>query len=68
MVHNRNNVDPVLLSLVSDVVIMTVQTNRTRKSDFRAAVEAIEKAGGRVTGIINNRQFKKSISSLLWKK
>jgi capsular exopolysaccharide synthesis family protein len=68
LVHNRNNVDPVLLSLVSDLVIMAVQTNKTSKSDFRAAVEAIEKAGGKVTGIINNQQFKKSISSLLWKK
>jgi tyrosine-protein kinase Etk/Wzc len=67
LVHNRNNVDPVLLSVVCDMVIMVVQNNKTRKADFRAAVESIDKAGGKVTGIIHNQQFQKSVSKLLWK-
>ena len=66
LVHNRNNVDPVLLSVVCDMVVMVVQNNKTRKTDFRAAVESIDKAGGKVTGIIQNQQFQKSISKLLW--
>ena len=66
LVYNRNNVDPVLLSSVCDMVVMVVQNNRTSKTDFREAVESIDKGGGKVTGIIQNQQFQKGISKLLW--
>ena len=65
LIQNRNNVDPVHLSLLSDMVILIIQDQITSKSDMEAAVAAITKGGGNIYGIVNNHQFQKKISSLL---
>jgi len=59
LVQNRNNVDPGLLSMICDMVIMVVQDNITQKSDLVKAVQAINSSGGSVNGIVYNQQFRR---------
>jgi tyrosine-protein kinase Etk/Wzc len=54
---NRNNVDPVLLSVICDMVIIVVQDKKTPKNELRDAIVAITQGGGTIKGIIYNRQF-----------
>jgi len=54
---NKNNVDPVLLSVICDMVIIVVQDKKTPKNELRDAVVAITQGGGPIKGIIYNRQF-----------
>jgi Mrp family chromosome partitioning ATPase len=57
LAQNRNNVDPVRLSLLSDLVLMVVQDKITKKSNLRDAVTTITEGGGNVDGVIYNKQF-----------
>ncbi len=55
--QNRNNVDPVFLSMTCDMVLMLVQDKVTNIEQLNDSVEAITKEGGTVDGIIYNHQF-----------
>ena len=54
---NRNNVDPVFLSFTCDLVVMVVQDKRTSSDQISESVEAITRDGGKIDGIVYNRQF-----------
>ena len=54
---NRNNVDPVFLSFTCDMVVMVVQDKRTSSEQITDSVEAITRDGGKIDGIVYNRQF-----------
>jgi len=54
---NRNNVDPVFLSFTCDMVVMVVQDKRTTSDQITDSVEAITRDGGKIDGIVYNRQF-----------
>ena len=54
---NRNNVDPVFLSFTCDMVVMVVQDKRTTSEQITDSVEAITRDGGKIDGIVYNRQF-----------
>jgi Mrp family chromosome partitioning ATPase len=54
---NRNNVDPVFLSFTCDMVVMVVQDKRTTSEQISESVEAITRDGGKIDGIVYNRQF-----------
>ena len=54
---NRNNVDPVFLSFTCDMVVMVVQDKRTSSEQITNSVEAITRDGGKIDGIVYNRQF-----------
>ncbi|MBF0398405.1 MAG: CpsD/CapB family tyrosine-protein kinase, partial [Desulfobacterales bacterium] len=61
--QNRNNVDVLFLSSISDLVILLIQEKKTTKSDLKNAVDIITKGGGKVNGIIYNKQFRQDIVS-----
>ncbi len=63
--QNRNNVDPVLLSLICDMVLIIVQDKKTSKSKLENAVSVIAQGGGIIHGIIYNLQFHKNLPALL---
>ncbi|MDM8541775.1 CpsD/CapB family tyrosine-protein kinase [Desulfococcaceae bacterium HSG9] len=66
LVHNRQNIDPAFLGLISDIVIVVVQDKITKKSELVATVDTIKNSGGKIHGIVYNQQFKaKSIPRLL---
>lgn len=52
--QNRNNVDPALLALLCDMVIIVIQDKKTTKADLTNAVSTI---GEKVDGIVYNRNF-----------
>lgn len=54
---NRNNVDPVFLSFTCDMVVMVVQDKRTSSDQITESVDAITRDGGKIDGIVYNRQF-----------
>lgn len=54
---NRNNVDPIFLSFTCDMVVMVVQDKRTTSEQIAESVEAITRDGGKIDGIVYNRQF-----------
>ena len=54
---NRNNVDPVFLSFTCDMVVMVVQDKRTTSEQISNSVEAVTRDGGKIDGIVYNRQF-----------
>ena len=54
---NRNNVDPVFLSFTCDMVVMVVQDKRTTSEQITESVETITRDGGKIDGIVYNRQF-----------
>ena len=54
---NRNNVDPVFLSFTCDMIVMVVQDKRTTSEQISKSVEAITRDGGKIDGIVYNRQF-----------
>ncbi|MDP2645666.1 MAG: CpsD/CapB family tyrosine-protein kinase [Desulfobacterales bacterium] len=55
--QNRNNVDPTLLSLVCDKVFFVVQDKQTTKTALKTGFDAVTQGGGKVTGVVYNRQF-----------
>ena len=57
LVQNRNNVDPALLSLVCDMVIIVVQDKKTTKTELENAVGALPQGRGKVSGIVYNHRF-----------
>jgi capsular exopolysaccharide synthesis family protein len=57
LVQNRSNVDPALLSLVCDMVVLVVQDKRTTKSELQNAIAAIPQGGRKIRGIVYNHQF-----------
>jgi Mrp family chromosome partitioning ATPase len=57
LISNINNVDPVYLSTISDMVMLVVQDKITSKAMLIDAVDTIKDGGGNVDGIIYNRQF-----------
>jgi len=66
LAHNRQNVDPAFLGLISDIVIVMVQDKITKKSELIDTVDTIKNSGGKIHGIIYNQQFKaKSVPRLL---
>ena len=54
---NKNNVDPVLLSLACEMAVMVVQDKMTTIEQLTNAVAAITSDGGRVDGVLYNHQF-----------
>ncbi len=61
LVRNRNNLDPIYLSTVCDMVIVVAQEKKTSKNDLRQTVSDIQEGGGQVRGIVYNKQFHQSI-------
>ena len=57
LIHNRNNVDPTLLSLLSDMVVLVVQDKRTTKAQLEDAIAAIPQGSTKIRGIVYNHQF-----------
>jgi protein-tyrosine kinase len=57
LISNINNVDPVYLSTVCDMVILVVQDKITSKGMLMDAVDTIRDGGGEVDAIVYNRQF-----------
>ena len=57
LISNINNVDPVYLSTVCDMVILVVQDKMTSKTMLMDAVDTIRDGGGDVDAIVYNRQF-----------
>ena len=57
LVQNRGNVDPVLLSLICDAVVIMVQDKKTTRSDLFQAVDAIPEGNKKVVGIVYNHIF-----------
>jgi len=58
LVHNRQNIDPAFLGLLSDIVMIVVQDKITKKSELVATVDTITNSGGKIHGIVYNQQFK----------
>ena len=66
LAHNRQNIDPAFLGLISDIVIVVVQDKITKKSELVDTVDTITNSGGKIHGIVYNQQFKlKSVPRLL---
>jgi len=57
LISNINNVDPVHLSTMCDMVVLIVQDKVTTRSMLANAVDTIRDGGGDVDGIVYNRQF-----------
>lgn len=57
LAYNKNNVDPVYLSAVCDMAIIVVQDKKTTKAMLMDTVDTMIDDGGKVNGIIYNRQF-----------
>ena len=55
--ENRNNVDPALLSTICHKILVGIQGKKTTKAELDEALTAITKGGGRVDGIVYNKQF-----------
>ncbi len=57
LISNINNVDPVYLSTVCDMVILVVQDKMTSKSMLVDTVDTLKDGGGDVDAIVYNRRF-----------
>lgn len=57
LTNNRNNVEPVSISKIADLVLVVVQDKITSKTDLRNAVAAFIDGDSEVHGIIYNQQF-----------
>jgi capsular exopolysaccharide synthesis family protein len=57
LIHNKNNVDPSLLSLVCDMVVIVIQDKKTTTYDLENAIDAIPEGNKKISGIIFNHQF-----------
>lgn len=55
LLDNKNNVDPALLSLICDMSILVIQHKKTTKFDLKNAVNTITQGGGKISGIVYNR-------------
>lgn len=56
LVQNRGNVDPALLSLICEMVVIVVQDKRTTKTELENAIAAIPQGSGKIRGIVYNHQ------------
>ncbi len=61
LAQNINNIDPVLISLLCDTVVLTVQEGKTTKFDLKKVYESVQKGGGKISGVIYNEQRRKKI-------
>ena len=57
LIQNKNNVDPVRLSLLCDQVFIVIQDKITKKGKLKDSVAAVIEGGGKIDGVIFNRQF-----------
>jgi Mrp family chromosome partitioning ATPase len=57
LISNINNVDPVYLSTLCDMVILVVQDKMTTKAMLVDAVDSIRDGGGDVDAIVYNHQL-----------
>ena len=57
LAYNKNNVDPVYLSAVCDMAVIVVQDKKTSRAMLMDTVDTIINDGGKVNGIIYNRQL-----------
>lgn len=57
LISNINNVDPVYLSTLCDMVILVVQDKMTTKAMLADAVDSIRDGGGDVDAIVYNHQL-----------
>lgn len=55
MVRNRNNVDPILLGKMSDLVVVIARNKHTSRSALMNTVQAITQDGGNIVGIVYNQ-------------
>ena len=66
LLENRNNVDPVLLSLLGDMTILVVQDKKTRIRDLEEMVKSITEGDGKIEGVVYNQQFQGILRPLRW--
>jgi len=57
LVQNRSNVDPALLSLVCDMVVIVVQDKKTTRADLAQAIAAVPEGCNKIRGVVYNHQF-----------
>ncbi len=55
LVRNRNNVDPILLGRMSDVIIVITRNKHTSRAALVNTVQAIAQDGGNIVGIVYNQ-------------
>lgn len=54
LIRNRNNVDPILLGRMSDLVIVITRNKHTSRNALMNTVQAITQDGGNIIGIVYN--------------
>lgn len=52
MVHDRNSIDPIALSKMSDLVIVMTRKKQTSRDTLLDMVQAIAREGGNIAGIV----------------
>lgn len=57
LVQNRGNIDPVLLSLICDRVVIIVQDKRTTRSELEQSIAGIPEGDKKIMGIVYNHPF-----------
>lgn len=57
LVQNRSNVDPALLSLVCDMVVIVVQDKKTTRANLAQAIAAVPEGCNKIRGVVYNHQF-----------
>lgn len=57
LVGNKNNVDPIYLSTICEMVIIVVQDKKTTRDEMIRTAETISNSGGKVSGIVYNHKF-----------
>ena len=57
LVQNRGNIDPVLLSLICDAVVIVIQDKRTTRAELGRAVAAIPEGEKKLMGIVYNHSL-----------
>lgn len=55
LIRNRNNVDPILLGRMSDIVIVISRNKHTSRNALANTVQAITQDGGNIIGIVYNQ-------------
>ncbi len=56
LIQNRSNVDPSLLSLISDMVVIVIQDKRTTRPELERAIAAIPEGDKKIKGIVYNHE------------
>ena len=57
LVQNRGNIDPVLLSLICDSVVIVIRDKMTTRSELVQAIDAIPEGTKKIMGILYNHSL-----------